>query len=352
MPVSSEQMLDQVIDRTGSVAAQLTWRGEELLELVVPGAIVHGAVIEDLLLGRAHAIDHPASDAPGVALPQRRATTMSALTWSRPTQIPAIAAPGVLQRGAGASILNTIARLAARARVPALRYAGPYPTSALWHSIRRSFRTSVTEETFTADVLGRAARLARDELPFDFVPAPHERVVIPRGHVELRDGLERAVIDGIGYEPGGSPARLVEHEATWRAEIWFGDAPWAHVATLSREGALLDGPHPVPPCTSEVVGREFPLALRTAIADLVAEVVPTPLASDARAVLVAQTVRWADLGARAATREDGGFAVHAALWQRVAPFGLGRLALALAEALAPVVVGAIVADMSRLKPPT
>jgi hypothetical protein len=56
-------------------------------------------------------------------------------------------------------------------------------------------------------------------------------------------------------------------------------------------------------------------------------------------------VCWADLGARAARELPGngaGFVVHAALWDRIAPLGLGRLALALAEALAPVVAAAVV----------
>jgi hypothetical protein len=33
--------------------------------------------------------------------------------------------------------------------------------------------------------------------------------------------------------------------------------------------------------------------------------------------------------------------VHAALWDRIAPLGLGRLALALAEALAPVIAAEV-----------
>jgi len=42
--------------------------------------------------------------------------------------------------------------------------------------------------------------------------------------------------------------------------------------------------------------------------------------------------------------------VHAALWDRIAPLGLGLLALALAEALAPVVTAAVVRDASRGTP--
>jgi hypothetical protein len=58
-------------------------------------------------------------------------------------------------------------------------------------------------------------------------------------------------------------------------------------------------------------------------------------------VCAAAAIAWADLGARAAAERPGGFAVHAALWDRIAPLGLARLALALAEALAPVVAASI-----------
>ncbi len=326
--------LVRVIDRNGVVHAELAWSGRTLDRLVVTGAAVRGAARLDPLLGDAHEIE-------GL-------TTMSAIDWARPTRIPAIAAPARLGAGSGGAILNVIALLAARAHVPALYYAGPYPTTALFRTLLRSFHTAATEAAFTADVTGRALRLARDELPFEFVPAPHERVAIPRGYVELRDGVERVVIDGIAYEPGGSPARLTaEPAAAHRAEIWFGDAPWARIATLGVDGSLIEGPHPLPACTSDVIGREFPLPLRAAIAELVGDAVPGLLGADARAVLIARPVRWADLGARAARHDASGFAVHAALWDRIGPLGLARLALAIAEALVPVVIAAVIAEVGQ-----
>jgi hypothetical protein len=150
------------------------------------------------------------------------------------------------------------------------------------------------------------------------------------------------VLGGTSYERDGSPARLVERDDGIHAEVWFGDAPWADVATLAPDGASIAGPHPLPACTSYVVGKAFPPPLRAAIAELVAEAVSAPLAADAHRLLVERDLRWADLGARAAARDDAGFAVHAALWERIGPLGLARLALALAEALAPVVSSAVV----------
>lgn len=308
--------------------------------LEIAGLVVARARTPHPLLGEAHVISHA----------DRPITAMSAITWDRPTQIPAIAEPGRLPPGTGAALLDAIARLAQRAGVTALRYAGPYPTPALYRALLRSFRTTASEAEFTADVLGRALRVARDELPFDFAPAPHERVAWDRGFAELRDGVERVVIDGIAYERGGSPARLSGAPHGFTAALWFGDAPYATIAEIDRAGALRSGPAAPPPLASAVLGRAFPELLRAALGELVADVVPAPLADDARAILAARPIAWADLGARAARRTDAGFEVHAALWERIAPLGMPRLALALAEALAPVVTSAILAGVAARQP--
>jgi hypothetical protein len=282
------------------------------------------------LLGRAHVIEHD-----GMPI-----TTISALDWERPTTIPAIAAPGRLPLGEGARLLNAIAMRARDAGVAALRYAGPYPTPALYRTLCRSFRASADEGEFTRDLLARAAVLAMEEIPIDFAPAPHVRVDFACGWSELRDRIERAVIDGTSFERDGV-GRLSED----RAELWFGDARYATIATLAANGTLVDGPHAPPPCSSSAIGREFSVELRTAIAELVADAVPALLADDARTVVAATPIAWADLGVRAARKTDRGFAVHAAIWERVAPHGLARVALAIAEALAPVVTSDIIARL-------
>ena len=269
-------------------------------------------------------------------------TAMSAIDWDAPQEIPVVAEPGRLPPGAGGMLLNEIAR---RARRP-LRYAGPYPTPALYRALLRSFRASAPEEVFTRDVLARALRLARDEVPVDFAPAPHERVELACGHVEVREGIERAVIAGTAYERDGSVCRL----DGMNCEVWFGDACYARIATLDARAALVDGPHAPPDLRDPIVGQVFPQELRAAIAELVAEAVPAPLAADARRMLTEREVAWADLGTRAARRTTEGFAVHAALWLRIAPKGLARVALAIAEALAPVVTAAILADVQGRAP--
>ena len=341
--------LDRVVDRAGFVWADLAWDGARLVSLRVPGAIVDGAVIDDPLLGRAHRITSGDAE-----------TAMTAIDWASPTRIPTVADPAALAAGAGAMILNVIALLA---QGPC-RYAGRYPTSALYRTLARSFRTAATEDDFTSHF-----RLAGPEveIPIDFLPAPFERAGHVHGFAELRDGvIERAVVDRVTYEPNGSPARLVstphlDHglaplSSRARAELWFGDALYAHVATFAVDGTLVDGPHPLPRCASAVIGRNFPPALVGALAELIADAVPAPLAEDARRFVTGRVITWADLGALAAANTAEGFAVHAALWEHVAPHGLGRLALALAEALAPSVtrklVRAIARDVTTMSPPS
>lgn len=330
-------MLTRVVDRTGFVWAELAWAGERLISLRVPGAVIRGERVTHPLLGAAHLIETD----DGLEL-----THLSAIDWAHPTEIPAIAEPGRLTPGSGGAIMNVLAQLAHDAEVKALRYAGPYPTSALWKTLARSFDVYGTEETFTADLVQRMATLARDPIAIDFLPSPHERLAIPGGHVELREGIQRVTLDGITYERGGSPARLVDT----RAELWFGDARYAVIAKLAPDGSLREV-LPLPGCDSTVIGKPFPPALVGALAELIAELLPSPLAPHVGDWLAQHSIAWADCGARAARLRDGVLEVHAALWEQVAPHGLGRLALALAEALAPVINAALVAELARATTP-
>jgi hypothetical protein len=300
----------------------------------VAGLAISRALVPHALLGEAHAISKDG----------RVLTHMTPLDWDRPTQIPAIAAPGALPPGTGGAILNLIAERALAAGVSSLRYAGPYPSPALYRSLLRSFRASQDEATFTRDFIARAAQLSRDEIAVDFTPAPHRRVSHAHGTSEVRDGLERTSIDGIAYERGDGSTRLSEKgsDPISSAEVWFGDQLYAHVASLSADGELVDGPHAIPSITSSALGQTFPPPLCAVLGELIADLVPAPLARAAEQLLSTSTIRWADLGARVARATDGGFDVHAALWERIAPHGMARVALAIAEALAPVVTSTLV----------
>jgi hypothetical protein len=332
----------RILDRDDAVHAELAWTGDQArvslrLDPDSGEALVVEPAEADPVFGRAHPIT---SLRGGVA---RRLTTCTPMDWRAPRRIPAIAAPGSLPPGAGTVLLDVIALLAADAGVAALRYAGPYPTPGLWRALAQSFRTDGDVAVFTADAAGRALRLAHDEIPIDFVPAPFERAWITGGEVHLRDGgVARVRTGGTTYARGGGMARLVDapteaNAGELAAEVWIGDAPYARIAVVDATGRLVDGPHAPPPCESPVIGRRFPAEMRDALGEVVATLVTPALADAARDVLSDEDVAWADCGTVAARATPEGIEVHAALWDRLAPLGLARLAAALAEALAPIV---------------
>jgi hypothetical protein len=265
----------------------------------VAGLVVHKGTVSHSLLGHAHVIEHAG----------RPITAMSAIDWSRPTQIPTIAEPRALPPGTGTLLLNEIATRALAAGVQKLRYAGPYPTHALFVSLLRSFRTTDGLETFTADVLDRALRVARDEVAVDFTPAPFVRSRTAYGYLDLRDGVaDRVQIDGVVYDHHEQPGSLARLDGV-RAVLTVG-GPIAAIATFDAKLELADGPHPIPAFQTAANGTEFPAALRDELAEAATVFVPAPLASDVVAAIRPRRIEWADLGWRAARRIGDGFSMH------------------------------------------
>lgn len=315
----------------------------------VAGLSVDPDVVEHPLLGDAHIILHGGEPI----------TAMSAIDWQRPTRIPTVAEPRALPRGSGTMLINEIALRAQRAGVQSLRYAGPYPTPALFATLLRSFRTTASEAEFSAQVLDRAMRLARDEVPIDFVPAPFERRSMPYGSIDVRDGIERASINGVVFdqEPTvGSLARLVGIEAPIGASaggaaavLAFESVVWTHVAELAPDGSLVGDVHAIPALDSNVIGKQFPAELKATFAQFVAhsDAIPGPLLYDVMRVLEERPITWRDLGWRAAAREGNGFALHAGWWTHLAPRGFPTLVHALAGAIAPVAVQLILDEVTR-----
>ena len=312
----------------GDVDAELIWDGGRLAAARVAGhgdagLDVDGAVVAHPVLGPSHPLR---VDGAAVAV-------MSAVDWARPTRIPAIDRPGALPPGTGTMLLDVLARLAARAGVTALRYAGPYPTAALWDALGASFRTAGTLAAFTADAAARWGGGALPEVPIDFAPAPHHRVRAAADVIAVvRDGVERAVIAGAGFARDGGVRRLVDDGEVVAAELWFGDRRWARVATLDGAGALRDRPAR-PPADGPPAGQVIPAELIAALVELIDELLPAPLTADA---LRAVPVVWGDAGLAAAADRGDRVVVHVGLWQHLAPHGLARVAAALAEALAPI----------------
>jgi hypothetical protein len=133
-------------------------------------------------------------------------TLAGAVAWSAVDRIPPVAEPARLPSGAGAALLNVLAALAWDQGRPALRYRGPYPTEQLFWSLTESFRVGASSPgldplaRFLADAEMRFARGASEEVPVDWIPAPHERRVHADGLVvQFRDGIERITWQGRSY---------------------------------------------------------------------------------------------------------------------------------------------------------
>jgi hypothetical protein len=295
-------------------------------------------------------------------------SVMGAVRWAAPASIPPVADPGRLPPLTGTMVLNLLAHCAAAAGIPALRYRGPYPTPALFASLRQAFTPLGDEATFTAaaEALLLAPRMI--EAPVDFVPAPFERwwlspTIDPTGAggavgaptprarlapigVQARAQIERVFIDGATFErsptalrrlvplAAEAPTSAPAGEAV-AAELWFGDARWATVLELDDAGALRRGPLPLPTIEDPIMGQEIPLALRRALADLITETVPALLAPLVAPILEHSTLRWGDAGYQALKLGEHGHTLHAALWMSLRAHGARRVMLALAEALTP-----------------
>ncbi len=339
--------LVEVVGPAGDVQATLAWEGATLAGLELPplpdgrpAILVRGERVPHVLFGSAHP----------VFVGGTPVTWMGAVDWARPALIPPIEHPARIPGGAGTTILNVLARLALEAGVQAVRYAGPYPTSALWHSLLQSFRPcdGGDETAFTVGALARAAR--GDMAPVDvaLAPAPFERVS-GTVTVQLRDEVERVTVHGETYARGDGVRRIVPVDGDgWAAEVWLGGAPWARVATVTTDGALTAGPHALPPVGGAIVGQALPDPLKHALGEVIADQIAAPLGALACEVTTAMRIEWGDAGAAAARDRRDHVVVHAALWERLAPRGMAHLALALAEALAPIVAARAQAKLAEV----
>jgi len=319
-----------VVDRRDHTLATLTWGDDGLIEVAIrsrPASDgpagedtlwISGRLHDHPVLGPAHLIEHQAAAAARVPV-----ASMAAIDWARPARIPAIDNPGELPPGTGSMVLDLIALAASFAGTEVLRYDGPYPTHALWLSLAQCFHPAGHEEAFP-DV--------------DLAPAPFERVWLDdRIWIQLRDRLERVSIDGRDYTAPPAVRRLVaDGDDGWAAEIWIGDARWHRVARFDLRGELSSGPDEPPPLDSSVLGHDFPAKLREALADLIADTSAKALGDSIRAIVTGTPLRWADTGLDLARTDDDAILVHAVLWDRLAPLGMERLALGLAEAIGPV----------------
>ena len=121
-------------------------------------------------------------------------TAMSALDLDHPHEIPVIAEPAKLPPGAGALLLNRIAR--ARAPGP-LRYAGPYPTPALYRALAAKLSSlGRRSDVHRRRPRPRDAARARPGARRLHARAASPGRASPRVQRAPRRQIERAVVDG------------------------------------------------------------------------------------------------------------------------------------------------------------
>ena len=293
----------------------------------------------------------------------QRCSWMGEVSWSAPASIPPIADPARLPPLTGTMLLNTLACCAAAAGIAELRYVGPYPTPALFASLQQCFLPLGSEADFTAAAAELLLAPRMIAAPVAFRPAPFERWwlapalgAIGAIGVQAREHIERVFLEGASFERSPTAMRrLVERQAGdasgapaapyLAAELWFGDTRWATLAELALDGTWHRGPFSLPRVDDPIVGQELPLPLRRALATLIADAVPAPLAPFVSPLLERATIRWGDAGTaalRASATDATSVTLHAALWITLRPHGPARLALALAEALTPWVIATAV----------
>ena len=281
----------------------------------------------------------------------RMCSLIGDVRWTAPQSIPPVEAPGRLPPLTGSLLLNWLAHCALAAEIPSLSYVGPYPTPALFASLRQCFTPLGDEAAFTAEAETLLLAPRMTPAPVAFLPAPFERwwVSTPLGTrlgVQAREQIERVFLDGFSFERSSSAIhRLVEHPdptrataGTLTAELWFGATSWAVLAELSAEGELLRGPLPPPPIDDPIVDSEIPLPLRLALATLIADAVPAPLVSFVEPILARTPMRWGDTGLSALRPNERGLILHAALWLSNREAGFAHVVLAMASALTPWVI--------------
>jgi hypothetical protein len=307
-------------DRDGGVQAELRWAGDRLAALTVTGydpraLRVDGAVAAHPVLGATHALT-----VDGVEVAR-----MSAIDWRRPAAIPAIDRPGALPPGTGTMLLDTIARLARDAGVPALRYAGPYPTAALWAALAASFRAG--RRSHVSPTRRPATRRRALGVAIDW-RRRHGRRGSPRH-------LRRAArSDGsCSAAPASSAAAAC---AGWsrrqrRRQLVFGDRAWARLTRAAAPHFSASARRPASAAAGAGRGAD------QVIAD-------APLTA---AALADVPIVWGDAGLAAARDVGACVIVHVGLWHHLAPHGLARVALALGEALTPIAIARAVAALPR-----
>lgn len=331
-------------DRRGNVAWHLHWHRGALQRAMI--RLPAGDAIELV----ARATEHPLLGACDLL----RTTTGTALArvasidWAAPSTIPAVDVPGALPPGAGTAVLNLLARLAAHAGVESLRYRGPYPTASLLATLAASFAVPAHAD----DAFARAAASASFgtgpcEPDVGFTPAPHAwSWTAPRVCAELRDGLQRAWIDGRAFDRNAAHARLVDEAQHHVARVVFAGTTWCDVATIDRNGEPRASIAAPPRVRDDLIGAALPDASAEVLARAIAATAAAPLQRDIVAI-VGGGLRLADLGLDPARLVDDRIEVHAELVARALELDPAGSLGTLVAAIAPVAIRAAASRLAR-----
>lgn len=242
-----------------------------------------------------------------------------AVDLARPGYIPAMDRPGALPPGAGTAILNVVAE---RAPGP-LRYRGPYPTGALFDALLECFVVPdpiAAASRFVADAEQCALEARVVEVPVAFTPAPFERHWPQPGIcVQLRTGVERVWVDGVGFSALAAGARRVVPDGDdVVAALVLGGTIWGVVARLGADGTVREVPRAVPPPPERLCGRPLPGSIREVMRASLVPRAPDMLRAALDTVFQEAPMIWGDPGLDVAAVRGGELVLHAGLLERLA----------------------------------
>lgn len=307
----------RAIDRDGREVWSARWNGDALhaLTLYRPdrSTLVLRADVQP------HPLFHRAHD---LVVGKETVARCGQTDWLEPGNIPPVDVPGALPSGAGSALLNWLAAAADRANTGPLRYRGPYPTAALFDSLSHSFRVDdppASLQRFTQDVESRSIRGSMVEVDVPFHPAPFEwHWPSERVCVQLRDGLERAYIDGRGYALHQlGTRRLRRDDGQWVAYIDLGGLPWHDVLRFDERGVPLGAPAARPNAPARLIGQALPEEIAKLLTAVLQQRAPRILAATVGSVLDGHVLRWGDTGDELARLEDGAIALHSAFGEQL-----------------------------------
>jgi hypothetical protein len=324
----------RAVERHGHEVWRAAWDGARLVRLVVRRPD-RGEVVLDTgggehpLFGPVHAI----------VVDGTRVASCGAVDWAAPRFVPPIDRPGAIPAGGGSAILDFLARQAGDAP---LRYRGPYPTDALFDALLHSFAVDDPEAArgrFTEHAAARAISGLMREVDVAFHPAPHEWIwPAPGVCVELRDGVERVFVHGRPYDRGtAGHRRLLRDGDEWVATVTIADAPWCETLRVGPDGSVRDGPHPIPPVVSPLLGTELPQEIVHLLAEMLAARDGGPFAPALANASKQRRIVCEDTGDALAIARDEDVHLHALLAERIADCTPDRILELLLEAIEPAV---------------